>query len=196
MQSITASGPNIAFRRRTTTLATPCSAVGARAREFAIDPARFGVGGDSAGGGLAASAASRSDLPLKLLLLLCPVLDWLAREPSRFALGQGYLIEEATMERYWALYRIDGLASDDERVAPLRAADFSSYPPTRIHTAEFDPLKDEGAALARAIGKDGGDGFCYEHPGLIHHFYGLTSVIPAARAAMARIGEDLAEGLA
>jgi acetyl esterase/lipase len=169
--------------------------VATRAADFGLDPSRLAVGGDSAGGGLAAVAALEAGVALKLLFLLCPVLDPLAREPSRFELGQGFLIEEATMERYWALYRSDGLSPDDARVAPLRSADFSAFPPTRIHTAEFDPLKGEGAALARAVLAAGGDARCYEHPGLIHHFYGLAGVIPAAGPALARIGADLAEGL-
>jgi len=129
------------------------------------------------------------------LFLLCPVLDPLAREPSRFEFASGYLIEEATMERYWALYRSEGLSPDDPRVAPLRGSDFAALPPTLIHTAEFDPLKGEGAALARAIVGVGGEARCLEHAGLIHHFYGLTGVIPAAKTALARIGADLAEGL-
>lgn len=171
------------------------SALASRAAEFAIDGERLGVGGDSAGGNLAAYAALRAGVKLKLLFLLCPVLDVLAREPSRFELSHGYLIEEATMERYWAHYTVDGLSSDDERVAPLRGPAFAAYPPTRIHTGQYDPLKDEGAALFRAIAEAGGDARLAEHEGQIHHFYGLTGIIPSARAALARIGADLAQGL-
>ena len=172
------------------------AAIHETARSLAIDPDRLGVGGDSAGGGLATAAAFHAGFAIKLLFLLCPVLDPLAREPSRFELAQGYLIEEATMERYWALYRLDDLSSDDPRVAPLRNSNFSVLPPTRIHTAEFDPLKGEGDALARAIVAAGGDARHLEHQGLIHHFYGLVGVIPAAKMALASIGADLAEGLA
>jgi acetyl esterase len=171
-------------------------AVREAAAALAIDPARLGIGGDSAGGGLATSAALDAGFPLKLLFLMCPVLDPLAREPSRFELARGYLIEEATLERYWALYQTEGLSPDDPRVAPLRSADLAALPPTRIHTAEFDPLKGEGDALARAIVAAGGEARPVEHPGLIHHFYGLTAVIPAARAALAEIGADLSAGLA
>ena len=167
-----------------------------RAADFAIHPDRLGVGGDSAGGNLAIHASHSSGARLALLFLLCPVIDMLGRESSRFELGRGYLIEEATMERYWALYKSRGLASDDERVAPLRGGGFADYPPTRIHTGQYDPLKDEGAALCRAILAAGGDARLVEHQGQIHHFYGLTAVIPSARGALARIGTDLAEGLA
>ena len=166
-----------------------------RSEEFGLDVARLGVGGDSAGGNLAAYAARRAGAKLKLLFLLCPVLDALAREPSRFELRAGYLIEEATMERYWAHYKVEGLSSDDPRVAPLRGGAFTDYPPTRIHTGQYDPLKDEGAAFCREIAAAGGDARLVEHEGQIHHFYGLTGVIPSARAALAQIGADLSAGL-
>lgn len=171
-------------------------AVAADPGTWRVDPARLAVGGDSAGGGLAVTAARDSGLALKLLLLLCPVLDPLAREPSRFALARGFLIEEATLERYWALYRSAGVTPDDPRVAPLRAAHFRGFPPTRIHGAEFDPLKDEGELLARQIRAAGGEASAVVHAGLIHHFYGLTAIIPAAREALRVVGEDLRQGLA
>ncbi len=170
-------------------------AVAAAPAAWGVDPARLAVGGDSAGGGLAVAAARDAGVALKLLFLLCPVLDPLAREKSRFELSRGFLIDETTMERYWALYRSEGVSPDDPRVAPLRGADFGRLPPTRIHGAEFDPLQDEGSRLAREIRAAGGEVRERTHPGLIHHFYGLTGVIPAARAALAEIGADLADGL-
>ena len=171
------------------------AAIASAAEDFALDPERLGVGGDSAGGNLAAYAARHAGVKLRLLFLLCPVLDLLAREPSRFELGRGYLIEEPTMERYWALYKSEGLESDDARVAPLRAETFDGYPPTRIHTGQYDPLKDEGTVFARAIAAAGGHVRLHEHAGQIHHFYGLTGVIPSARNALAQVGADLAAGL-
>jgi acetyl esterase len=98
------------------------------------------------------------------------------------------------MARYWAHYKVDGLASDDPRVAPLLGGAFADYPPTRVHTGQYDPLKDEGAAFARAIIEAGGQARWHEHQGQIHHFYGLTAVIPSARAALTMIGADLAQG--
>jgi acetyl esterase/lipase len=169
--------------------------IASRAAEFGLDPKRFGVGGDSAGGNLAAYAARRAGVKLKLLFLLCPVLDMLGREASRFELRRDYLIEEATMQCYWAHYQVDGLSSEDPRVAPLRGGAFEDYPPTRIHTAQYDPLKDEGAAFFRAIAAAGGDARLAEHEGQIHHFYGLTGAITSARPALEQIGADLAAGL-
>ena len=99
------------------------------------------------------------------------------------------------MQRYWALYRSEDLDPDDERVAPLRAQNFAGFPPTRIHVAEFDPLRDEGIAFGEKIRQAGGEARVVEHKGLIHHFYGLTAVIPRAKEAMRAVAEDLAEGL-
>jgi acetyl esterase/lipase len=189
-------GPEFRFPAAHDDARDAVNAIAGRAGELGVDLAHFGVGGDSAGGNLAAFAVTRSDAPLRLLFLLCPVLDMLAREPSRRELGSGFLIEEATMQRYWAHYKVEGLASDDARVAPLRAGGFSAYPPTRIHSAEYDPLKDEAAAFAAAIAAAGGQSQSRVYEGLIHHFYGLTAVIPSARAALAMIGADLADGLA
>jgi acetyl esterase len=169
-------------------------AVAAAPSRWAIDPTRLGVGGDSAGGNLATSAARRAGaagVGLALQLLLCPVLDPLALTPSRRDLASGHLIEEATMRRYWDLYRTDGLAPDDPRVAPLRVADFAGAPPALIHTAEYDPLRDEGALYARALDSAGVPVRHRSHSGMIHHFYGLGAVIPAAQTALAAIGAEL-----
>jgi acetyl esterase len=169
-------------------------AVAATPSRWAIDGTRLGVAGDSAGGNLATSAARRAGaagVQLALQFLLCPVLDPLARTPSRRDLASGHLIEEATMRRYWELYRIEGLAPDDPRVAPLRVGHFAGAPPALIHTAEYDPLRDEGALYARALANAGVPVRHLSHPGMIHHFYGLGAVIPAAQTALAAIGAEL-----
>lgn len=173
----------------------------AAAREpgrWRLDPARIGVGGDSAGGQLAALAAREATgagAPPALQFLLCPVMDALARAPSRFALAEGYLIDEATMRVYWDAYRTEGLDARDDRVTPLSAADFAGLPPALVHVAEGDPLRDEGEAYAHALEQAGVRVRLTRHAGLIHHFYGLGAVIPAARAALARAVAELREAL-
>lgn len=163
--------------------------------QFRLDPARIGVGGDSAGGQLAALAARAFAAKLALQFLLCPVMDPLARLPSRFARAQGHLLDEATMQFYWDAYRVDGLEAFSVDVAPLAQVDFSGLPPARIHVADADPLHDEGVAYAQALESAGTPCKLTVHAGMIHHFYGLGVVMPRAQVGLAEIVADLAAAL-
>ena len=166
-------------------------AIAARPRRYGVDPQRFGIAGDSAGANLAVVLAREGSARLALQLLLCPVLSPLGRTPSRAALAAGWLIEEATMAAYWNFYRVADLSPDDPRVAPLNGGDFVSLPPALVHVAEFDPLRDEGEAYAAALTQAGVRAELTVHAGLIHHFYGLGGVVPAAQAALARVCDGL-----
>jgi acetyl esterase/lipase len=166
-------------------------AIAADPRRFGVDPNRLGIAGDSAGANLAVVLARETPTPLALQLLLCPVIAPLGLTNSRAALASGWLIEEATMARYWDFYRVAGLAPDDSRVAPLCAGDFASLPPAIVHVAEFDPLRDEGELYAGALTAAGVRAEVVVHAGLIHHFYGLGGVIPAARPAFERVCDGL-----
>ena len=163
---------------------------------FRLGAGRVGVGGDSAGGqlaALAARAACEAGAAPALQFLLCPVMDALARWPSRMALARGHLIDEATMRAYWDAYRVEGLDPEDPRVAPLCARDFCGLPPALIHVAEGDPLRDEGEAYAGELERAGVRVRLTRHAGLIHNFYGLGAVIPAGRTALAAAVAELAE---
>jgi acetyl esterase/lipase len=171
--------------------------VAADAVSLRIDRRRLGVAGDSAGGNLTAVLCRelRDHMAIALQLLLCPVLDALGRAPSRRELAGGHFLEERTMVSYFEHYRVTGLAPDDPRVSPLRAADFRNLPPTRIHVGEFDPLKDEAVLYAERLNADGVDARLTVHQGMIHHFYGLGDVIPYAATALKAIGAELREAL-
>ena len=84
-----------------------------------------------------------------------------------------------------------GLNPADPCVSPLRALDFSGLPPAYIHTAEFDPVRDEGRAYADRLAQAGVEVSYTCHPGMTHLFYGMTSVVPYARNAMKRIGAEI-----
>ena len=170
--------------------------IAAQPRRYGVDPRRLGIAGDSAGANLAVVLAREASTPLTLQLLLCPVLSPLGRTPSRAALAAGWLIEETTMAAYWDAYRVPDLAPDDPRVAPLNGEDFAKLPPALVHVAEFDPLRDEGAAYAAAISAAGGRAELTVHAGLIHHFYGLGGVVPAAQTAFTRICDGLKQAWA
>ena len=120
-------------------------------------------------------------------------MDALGRTRSRQAFGIGYFLEERTMVRYWEHYRIEGLDPDNPLVSPSRATDFSNLPPALIHTAEYDPLSDEGALYAIELARAGVEVRHCQHPGMIHHFYGLGGAIPYAATALAAIGAEIRE---
>jgi acetyl esterase/lipase len=167
--------------------------VARHATALGIDGRRLGVAGDSAGGGLAAAVcglAREDGGPAPTLqLLLCPVLDLGADTPSRRDFARGYFLDAATIARDIADYSPDQDLANP-LISPLRAARFDGLPRTLIHTAEFDPLRDEGKAYADALAAAGVAVSHVCHAGLIHHFYGLGGIIPAARSALAEIGAE------
>jgi acetyl esterase len=171
----------------------------AQPERFGLDPRRIGVAGDSAGGNLAVvicQLARARNLTLALQVLLCPVMDALGRTPSRRELGVGHFLEERTLIRYWEHYRVAGLDPDDPMVSPSRLSDFGNLPPALIHTAQYDPLRDEGALYAQALAGAGVAVRHREHPGMIHHFYGLAGAIPYAAGALAAIGAEIRDAFA
>jgi acetyl esterase len=174
--------------------------IGTHARDFGIDPGRFGVCGDSAGGTLAAAACHalvRAGGPrLALQLLICPILDYSRLSASRRELASGYLLDQATLDHDLMHYAPPGTDAADPRISPLRAADLSGMPPTIVHTAEFDPLRDEGEDYFTRLIHTGSAVSYTCHAGMIHLFYGLGAVIPYARTAFEQIGADIRAALA
>lgn len=174
--------------------------VASHAREFGIDPDRLGVCGDSAGGTLAAAAVqaatSRGAPRLALQLLICPILDYGATTASRREFAQGYLIDAGTLDHDLLHYLPAGTHRADPRVSPLHAISLPAQPRTLIHTAEFDPLRDEGHDYALRLERAGTDVSYTCHPGMIHLFYGLGGVIPYARHAIEQMGREIRAALA
>jgi acetyl esterase len=171
----------------------------ANTASLGIEPARFAIGGDSAGATLAIGAclaARDAGKPQPALqLLLCPKTDVVARTPSRAELAKGHFLEEATLA--WAVCQLcpEGTDLRDPRLSPLGAPSLAGLPPAVIHTAEFDPLRDEGAAFAQRLLACGGEATLTCHPGMIHHFYGLTAAMPGARKILQGIGAGLGQRL-
>ena len=170
-----------------------------RAPAFGLDPRRVAVGGDSAGATLATLAArslrTRSGPRPALQLLLCPVLDMTARTPSRALFGEGYLLDTAMMERDLADCAPDVPDPADPPLSPLRQADLAGLAPALIHTAEFDPLRDEAALYAERLAAAGVAVHHLCHGGMVHHFYGLTGFIPRAKTILTEIARDFGERL-
>lgn len=166
-----------------------------RAGSLGLDGGRIGVGGDSGGATLATIVARLMRRRLRAQVLLCPVLDFAGPHVSRQRFGEGYLLDAATMRRDLADYA-PTRPLDDAFVSPLQAAELRGMPETLIHTAAYDPLRDEGDAYARRLTAAGVPVTHRCHASLIHHFYGLTGIVPAAGAALAEVAADVGRVLA
>jgi len=178
------------------------AAVGETARHAAllgIDIAKLAVCGDSAGATLAAVACQalrNSDIHIALQCLICPVLDFGVASASRNQFARGYLIDDVTLAADLVDYLPDGVDPADPRVSPLRATDLTGLPPAIIHTAEFDPLRDEGDTYAVELAAAGilVDHTC--HSGMPHNFHALGGVLPQGREVLKQIGMQIRSALA
>lgn len=158
------------------------------AEDLGADPTRVGVGGDSAGGNLAAVVAQqcvRRGIPAPALqLLIYPAVDLIGRRPSRDLFGEGFFLTEYDINWYRDHYTPDPAVRADPRVSPLLADDLSGLAPAYVVTGGFDPLRDEGNEYADRLRAAG---VRVEHvcePGLVHGFasiLGLEGEVSAAR---------------
>ena len=169
--------------------------VSQNAASLGIDPTRLVVGGDSAGGTLAAVVcqhAQRSGGPAILAqCLICPVLDFEEISPSREAFAEDHLISRTTLDADLADYLPRGVDPADVRISPLRALNLAGLPTAIIHTAEFDPMRDEGNAYARKLLAAGVTVEHVCHDGMVHNFHALGAVLPQGRLVLAQIGEQV-----
>jgi acetyl esterase len=174
--------------------------VAAAAASLGIDASRLAVGGDSAGGNLAAVtsllARDRGGPALTGQLLLYPPLDCVGSHASHRRFAEGYLLTRATM-RWFAEQYLRG-AEDAAHwcASPLQRADLAGLPPALVLTAGFDPLCDEAIAYARRLRRHGVK-VCRRHrPDQLHGFLLMGRVVRAAAVELDRIGSALRAGLA
>jgi len=165
-------------------------------RELGADPARISIGGDSAGGNLAAAAALvlRGETGIRpwRQVLLYPCLDLSASLNSHRRLGQGYLLTAPLYAWYRDNYAPAGVARDDWRLSPLFAEDLAHLPPAIILYGGFDPLRDEAAAYVMKLTLAGVPVESLYFADMIHGFLTMGGAIPAAQAALARIADAMA----
>jgi acetyl esterase len=174
--------------------------VSRHARELGVDAARLAVGGDSAGGNLAAVAAilarDSGELPVAFQLLIYPATDMRRGHASHTTNGRGYVLTAETVSYYHDHY-IGNPAHDlDWRASPLLHADLTRLPPALVLTAGFDPLRDEGLEYADRLVAAGNRAtyVCYERQ--IHGFITMGKVIDEANSAVALCATELARALA
>jgi acetyl esterase len=167
----------------------------ANAAELGIDPRRIVLGGDSAGATLAAvvcqHALENAWPPIAAQCLICPVLDFEETSPSRREFAKDYLIDRATLQADLADYVTDDADVADPRISPLRAFHVAGLPPTIIHTAEYDPMRDEGNAYARKLLAAGVVVEHVCHAGMIHNFHAMGALLPQAQLVLSQIGEQV-----
>ena len=174
--------------------------VHAHAAALGLDDSRLAVGGDSAGGNLAAVVAllnreAGSPLSLQHQLLIYPATDMRRGHPSHTTNGQGYLLTQDSM-RYYHDHYIDDAAHDlDWRASPLLHPDLSDLPPAFVMTAGFDPLRDEGADYARRLSEAGVrcTYLCFERQ--IHGFITMGRVLEEAHTAVAVCAAEVRRAL-
>ncbi len=170
------------------------------AAELGADAGKLAVGGDSAGGNLAAVVSLRArdeDGPaIRFQLLVYPVTDHNYETVSYNDNAEGYLLTRDGMEWFWNHYLGPDGDGSHPHASPLRAEDLSGLPPAHVITAEYDPLRDEGEAYAERLRGAGVAVTQTRYAGQIHAFYGMHGVLDDATNAAQESAEKLKAALA
>ena len=157
------------------------------AATLGIDPARIAVAGDSAGGNLAAVVAqltvARGGPALVHQLLIYPAVDAGGEYASRVANGEGYLHTKSAMDWFYAHYLSTPDDVENPLASPIRAADLSGVAPATVITAGYDPLRDEGAAYAKALTAAGVSADHQHNATMIHGFWWMMGAIDHTRSS-------------
>jgi acetyl esterase/lipase len=161
-----------------------------------VDAKRLAIGGDSAGGALAAAICQARPAKIALQLLICPILDLASTSASRRDFAAGFFVDKRALELEMDAYCPPDADRRDPRLSPLRAENLSGLPKTLIHIAAFDPFRDEGEAYAARLAAAGVEARTIRHEGMIHYFYALARAIPYAKAMAAGVGEELRQAFA
>lgn len=173
--------------------------VAANGASIGIDTTRLAIGGDSAGGNLAAAvsiwARDNGGPKLRLQLLAYPVTDAAARTDSYHLFNDGYGLNAPTMEWFFDHYTPEKSSRDDWRASPLRARSLAGLPPALVITAGYDPLRDEGRAYAFRLQKEGTLADLVEFGGMLHGFLSSPMLLHGARRGTSLCAAALHEAL-
>ncbi|MFM9849601.1 MAG: alpha/beta hydrolase [Hyphomicrobiaceae bacterium] len=169
------------------------------AKPLGIDANRLAVGGDSAGGNLAAvvalNARDRGAPKLRFQLLIYPACDMSMTLPSISELAEQLPLTRSTMKWFIDLYLRNAADVGDWRASPLRAKSLANLPPAYVLTAGCDPLRDEGEAYAAALKAAGVAVEAKRFDGQIHGFMTMGKFIPDAATAMGEMSMALKRAL-
>jgi acetyl esterase len=169
--------------------------VARNAAQLQLDATRLAVGGDSAGGNLAAvvslQARDAGDLPIAFQLLIYSATDARCGAPSHQTNGQGYSLTTESMAYYMGHYLPNAQDKLNERASPLLHQDVGRLPPALVLTAGYDPLRDEGLQYAQRLSEAGNrvTYVCFERQ--IHGFILMGKVLEEANSAVAMCAVEL-----
>jgi len=167
----------------------------ANAASFGGDASRIAIGGDSAGGNLAAVVAQlardRGQPALKCQILIYPATDAACDSPSYSQNSEGYFLTKEAMCWFWDHYVGRDVDRSNPLVSPLRAHSFKGLPPALVITAEYDPLRDEGEAYAESLRNAGVPVQLTRYNGMIHGFFTMSAAMDQGRRAIEQAAATL-----
>lgn len=172
------------------------------AADLGADPARVAVGGDSAGGNLAAAVAlmarDRGGPSLAFQLLIYPVTAPAADSPfaSYRENAEGYLLTRGSMLWFWDHYLASPGAATNPYASPLHADSVAGLPPALVVTCGFDPLRDEGEAYAERLRQAGVRVTATRYDDMIHGFFWMGGVLDRYQDLIAEISSEVRSALA
>ena len=160
-----------------------------------IEPSQIGVGGDSAGGNLAAGVAIKArdtgDVNLAFQLLIYPCNDNEMNYESAHKNGDGYGLSTRAMKWFWEQYLSKKSDAKNPYAVPVAAKDFKNLAPAIITTAEFDPLLDDGYIYAELLRKSGVPTIYREYEGVIHGYFTLAGITPEAEVLHRHVTDEI-----
>lgn len=165
-----------------------------------VDSSRVAVGGDSAGGNLAAVvsllARDKNEIDLAYQLLIYPVTNYSYETVSYRDNADGYLLTKDSMVWFWDHYLRDAEDGKNPYASPLRTEDLSNLPPTLVITAEFDPLRDEGEDYAQRLKEAGVQVEETRYNGMIHGFFWMPGALEQGMQAVNQAADALKRAFA
>ncbi|HEY4076187.1 MAG TPA: alpha/beta hydrolase [Rhizomicrobium sp.] len=171
----------------------------ANATSLGVDAGRVAVGGDSAGGTLAAvvtqMAKEKGGAKIAFQLLMFPNTQIGGETASMHEFAVGYFLERRAIEYFYGLYAPSGVDRNAPGVSPLKAKDFSGLPPAYVMLGGYDPLHDEGLAYAEKLRAAGVKVTIADYAGLVHCFIYLQTVLPQAHDAVAKAAKAVRAAL-
>ena len=170
--------------------------VAANAAQIGVDANRIAVGGDSAGGALAAvvtqAAKAKGGLSVAAQMLLFPVTQIGEETNSLREFAVGYFLDKETLDWFYASYLPAGADKNDPKISPLRAKDVSGLPPAYVMLGGYDPLHDEGMQYADKLRAAGVKVQIADYADLVHDFILFQAILPQAHDALAGAAKAVA----